>query len=119
MTPQLRTDQGETDLILVDLGNGQNRLGGSSLAQVYKQLGDVTPDLDNPELLKGFFNAMQTLVAEKKLLAYHDRSDGGLFSTITEMAFAGHCGVTVKLDQVGSDDFCCIIFRRVRCGYSS
>ena len=105
VTPQLRTDKGDTTLILVDLGNGKNRLGGSSLAQVYKQLGDKTPDLDNPELLKGFFNAMQTLVADKKLLAYHDRSDGGLFSTITEMAFAGHCGVTVKLDQVGSDDF--------------
>jgi len=105
VTPQLRTDQGDTDLILVDLGNGKNRLGGSSLAQVYKQLGAATPDLDNPALLQGFFNAMQTLVADKKLLAYHDRSDGGLFSTITEMAFAGHCGVTVELDQLGSDDF--------------
>jgi phosphoribosylformylglycinamidine synthase len=105
ITPQLRTDQGDTDLILIDLGNGQNRLGGSSLAQVYKQLGDTTPDVDNPVQLKGFFNAMQTLVASKKLLAYHDRSDGGLFSTITEMAFAGHCGVSVRLDRLGSDDF--------------
>ncbi|MFT6986868.1 MAG: phosphoribosylformylglycinamidine synthase [Psychromonas sp.] len=105
VTPQLRSDQGDTDLILVDLGNGKNRLGGSSLAQVYKQLGATTPDLDNPALLQGFFNAMQTLVVDKKLLAYHDRSDGGLFSTITEMAFAGHCGVTVQLDQLGSDDF--------------
>jgi phosphoribosylformylglycinamidine synthase len=105
VTPQLRTDQGETDLILVDLGNGKNRLGGSSLAQVYKQLGDKTPDLDSPSLLQGFFNAMQTLVADHKLLAYHDRSDGGLFSTITEMAFAGHCGVNVQLDQVSCDDF--------------
>jgi phosphoribosylformylglycinamidine synthase len=105
VTPQLRTDKGDTDLILVDLGNGQNRLGGSSLAQVYKQLGDAVPDVDNPVQLQGFFNAMQTLVAEKKLLAYHDRSDGGLFSTITEMAFAGHCGVSVELDQLGGDDF--------------
>ena len=105
LTPQLRTDKGETDLILIDLGNGQNRLGGSSLAQVYKQLGDITPDLDSPELLKSFFNAMQNLVADKLLLAYHDRSDGGLFSTVTEMAFAGHCGVTITLDQLGSDDF--------------
>lgn len=104
-TPQLRTDKGETDLILIDLGNGQNRLGGSSLAQVYKQLGDITPDLDNPALLKSFFNAMQNLVADKLLLAYHDRSDGGLFSTVTEMAFAGHCGVTITLDQLGCDDF--------------
>ncbi|WP_354622868.1 phosphoribosylformylglycinamidine synthase [Psychromonas sp. MME2] len=105
VTPQLRSDQGDTDLILVDLGCGKNRLGGSSLAQVYKQLGDVTPDVDNPAQLQGFFNAMQTLVADKKLLAYHDRSDGGLFTTISEMAFAGHCGVSVKLDQLGTDDF--------------
>ena len=76
VTPQLRTDKGETSLILVDLGAGKNRLGASSLAQVYKQLGDVTPDVDSPELLKGFYNAMQALVADSKLLAYHDRSDG-------------------------------------------
>jgi phosphoribosylformylglycinamidine synthase len=105
VTPQLRTDQGDTDLILVDLGCGQNRLGGSSLAQVYKQLGDVTPDLDKPTLLQGFFNSIQTLIADHKLLAYHDRSDGGLFTTISEMAFAGRCGVTVKLDLLGTDDF--------------
>ena len=105
VTPQLRSDQGDSVLILVDLGCGKNRLGGSSLAQVYKQLGETTPDVDSPALLRGFFNAMQTLVADKKLLAYHDRSDGGLFSTITEMAFAGHCGVSVKLDQLGQDDF--------------
>jgi phosphoribosylformylglycinamidine synthase len=105
VTPQLRNDQEDSSLILIDLGNGLNRLGGSSLAQVYKQLGDTTPDVESPGQLKGFFNALQTLVAERKLLAYHDRSDGGLFTTIAEMAFAGHCGVTVKLDQLGSDDF--------------
>ena len=104
VTPQLRTDKGETSLILLDLGAGQNRMGASSLAQVYKQLGDKTPDVDSPELLKGFYNAMQALVADEKLLAYHDRSDGGLFTTVTEMAFAGHTGVTVNLDSlVGSD----------------
>ncbi|MEC4088606.1 phosphoribosylformylglycinamidine synthase [Pseudoalteromonas rubra] len=104
VTPQLRTDKGESSLILVDLGAGQNRLGASSLAQVYKQLGDKTPDVDSPELLKGFYNAMQALVAEEKLLAYHDRSDGGLFTTVAEMAFAGRTGVTVNLDSlVGSD----------------
>ncbi|MEI8642667.1 hypothetical protein P4S68_23515 [Pseudoalteromonas sp. Hal099] len=70
VTPQLRTDKGDTSLILVDLGAGRNRLGASSLAQVYKQLGDVTPDVDSPELLKGFHNAMQALVADSKLLAY-------------------------------------------------
>ncbi|WP_404341167.1 phosphoribosylformylglycinamidine synthase [Pseudoalteromonas mariniglutinosa] len=104
VTPQLRTDKGATSLILVDLGAGQNRLGASSLAQVYKQLGDITPDVDNPELLKGFYNAMQALVADSKLLAYHDRSDGGLFTTIAEMAFAGHTGITVNLDVLTGSD---------------
>ncbi|CAH9059244.1 Phosphoribosylformylglycinamidine synthase [Pseudoalteromonas holothuriae] len=104
VTPQLRTDKGDSSLILLDLGAGKNRMGASSLAQVYKQLGDNTPDVDSPELLKGFYNAMQTLVADEKLLAYHDRSDGGLFSAVTEMAFAGHTGVTVTLDSlVGGD----------------
>lgn len=104
VTPQLRTDKGDTSLILVDLGAGKNRMGASSLAQVYKQLGDVTPDVDSPELLKGFYNAMQALVADSKLLAYHDRSDGGLFTTVTEMAFAGHTGVTVDLDGLTGSD---------------
>ena len=97
LTPQLLTDQGDSRLLLIDLGQGKNRLGGSALAQVYKQLGDVTPDLDNPELLKGFFSAIQTLLKEGKLLAYHDRSDGGLFTTITEMAFAGNTGLDIDL----------------------
>ena len=104
VTPQLRTDKGDTSLILVDLGAGKNRMGASSLAQVYKQLGDVTPDVDSPELLKGFYNAMQALVADSKLLAYHDRSDGGLFTTVTEMAFAGHTGVTVDLAGLTGTD---------------
>ncbi|TMP81585.1 phosphoribosylformylglycinamidine synthase [Pseudoalteromonas phenolica] len=100
VTPQLRTDKGDSSLILVDLGAGQNRMGASSLAQVYKQLGDKTPDVDSPELLKGFYEAMQALVADEKLLAYHDRSDGGLFTTVAEMAFAGRTGVTVNLDSL-------------------
>lgn len=104
VTPQLRTDKGDTSLILVDLGAGKNRMGASSLAQVYKQLGDVTPDVDNPELLKGFYNAMQALVADSKLLAYHDRSDGGLFTTVAEMAFTGHTGVTVDLAGLTGSD---------------
>ena len=97
LTPQLRTDKGDTSLVLIDLGQGKNRLGGSALAQVYKQLGKVAPDLDSPELLKGMFNAIQTLLAQGKLLAYHDRSDGGLFTTVTEMAFAGNTGVNLEL----------------------
>jgi phosphoribosylformylglycinamidine synthase len=104
LTPQLRTDQGDTDLILIDLGQGRNRLGGSCLAQVYGQLGDVGPDLDDPELLKRFFAAIQELQTEGLLLAYHDRSDGGLITTLCEMAFAGHCGVDVDLAAVGPDD---------------
>jgi len=104
LTPQLRMDKGDSKLVLIDLGRGQNRLGGSSLAQVYRQLGDLTPDVDSPELLKGFFDATQQLIHEKKLLAYHDRSDGGLFTTVAEMAFAGHCGVEVALDALGEDD---------------
>ena len=104
VTPQLRNDKGESELILIDLGQGKNRMGASSLAQVYKQLGDQSPDLDDAALLAGFYNGIQTLVNDKKLLAYHDRSDGGLFTTLTEMAFAGHLGFNVELDQLGSDD---------------
>ncbi|KMT65159.1 phosphoribosylformylglycinamidine synthase [Catenovulum maritimum] len=99
-TPQLRTDKGETELLLVDLGAKQNRLGASCLAQVYQQLGNVGPDLDKPELLKGFFDATQALLADGKLLAYHDRSDGGLFTTVAEMAFAGKTGVTVDISNL-------------------
>jgi len=98
LTPQLRTDQGETDLILMDLGQGNNRLAGSALAQVYKQLGSIPPDLDEPDLLKAFFAGIQSLNKAGKLLAYHDRSDGGLFACICEMCFAGHSGVTIQLD---------------------
>jgi phosphoribosylformylglycinamidine synthase len=98
LTPQLRTDLGETALILIDLGRGKNRLGASALAQVTQQLGDTVPDVDSPEDLKAFFGAVQRLNTEGKLLAYHDRSDGGLFATLVEMAFAGRAGVSVNLD---------------------
>ncbi|HEY4542422.1 MAG TPA: phosphoribosylformylglycinamidine synthase, partial [Noviherbaspirillum sp.] len=98
LTPQLRTDLGETALILIDLGRGKNRMGASTLAQVMQQLGNDAPDVDSPEDLKAFFAAIQQLNGEGKLLAYHDRSDGGLFTTLCEMAFAGHCGFTVSLD---------------------
>ena len=97
LTPQLRTDKGDTDLILIDLGRGRNRLGASALSQVYQQLGDQVPDLDDPQLLKNFFNAIQSLNNEQMLLAYHDRSDGGLLVTLMEMAFAGRCGLEINL----------------------
>jgi phosphoribosylformylglycinamidine synthase len=103
MTPQLKLDAGETDLILVDLANGQNRLGGSCLSQVYNQVGAVAPDLDDPEDLKAFFAVIQGLNRDGLILAYHDRSDGGLFTTVAEMAFAGHCGVDIRLDYLAED----------------
>ena len=78
VTPQLRTDKGQSRLLLVDLGEGNNRLGATALAQVYAQLGDKPADVVNADTLKNFFNAMQDLVAQEKLLAYHDRSDGGV-----------------------------------------
>ncbi|MFA9487959.1 MULTISPECIES: phosphoribosylformylglycinamidine synthase [unclassified Mannheimia] len=104
VTPQLRTDKGASRLLLIDLGEGNNRLGATALAQVYKQLGDKPADVVNVERLKGFFNAMQTLVADDKLLAYHDRSDGGLITTLAEMAFAGNCGVDVDISALGDND---------------
>ncbi|MEN8214630.1 MAG: phosphoribosylformylglycinamidine synthase [Pseudomonadota bacterium] len=104
LTPQLRSDRGETQLILVDLGQGNNRLGGSALAQVYKQVGDECPDVDEPQLLKHFFNAVQSLNRRELLLAYHDRSDGGLFTTLVEMAFAGNCGLQIELPADGGSD---------------
>ncbi|PJE79452.1 Phosphoribosylformylglycinamidine synthase [invertebrate metagenome] len=100
LTPQLITDQGDTDLILVDLGRGKNRLGGSALAQVYNQCGDKAPDVDSPEDLANLFKVMQKLVRKDLLLAYHDRSDGGLFTTLLEMAFAGCTGISIKLGKL-------------------
>jgi phosphoribosylformylglycinamidine synthase len=100
-TPQLRTDLGDTDLIYIDLGHGKNRLGASALAQVFKQVGQTGPDLENAASLKAFFNAIQQLRQDDLLLAYHDRGDGGLVVTLAEMAFAGHCGVDVALDGLG------------------
>ncbi|MFD2198364.1 phosphoribosylformylglycinamidine synthase, partial [Halomonas beimenensis] len=98
LTPQINLEQDESDLILIDLGGGRNRLGGSALAQVYGQVGDECPDLDDPEDLKAFFSVIQGLNADGKLLAYHDRSDGGLLVTLLEMAFAAHAGLEIKLD---------------------
>ncbi|EPZ7320553.1 phosphoribosylformylglycinamidine synthase [Vibrio mimicus] len=103
VTPQLRTDLGDSSLVLIDLGNGQNRLGATALAQVYKQLGDKPADVDNATQLKGFFDALQTLVRSDKLVAYHDKGDGGLLVTLAEMAFAGHCGIKANIDSLGDD----------------
>lgn len=104
-TPELRTDVAEpTSLIFVDLARGKQRLGGSALAQVYGQLGSDAPNVEHAADLKAFFNACQLLKAEHPdvVLAYHDRSDGGLFTTVAEMAFAGRCGVEIYLDAISS-----------------
>ncbi|MCX4187702.1 phosphoribosylformylglycinamidine synthase [Methylophaga sp. OBS4] len=100
-TPQLRTDKGDTDLIYIDLGHGQNRLGASALAQVFNQVGRKGPDLDKAVMLKQFFNAIQQLKQDDLILAYHDRGDGGLVVTLAEMSFAGHCGVDIEFDGLG------------------
>ena len=102
LTPQLR-DVENSVLILIDLGAGKNRLGGSVLAQVYNQLGNDCPDLDDPALLKGFFDAIQTINSQGKLLSYHDRSDGGLLATVSEMMFASRLGISLSLDDLGID----------------
>lgn len=99
LTPQLKIEIGETDLILIDLGEGADFLAGSALAQVYNQLGQLPPDVDDPQLLKNFFAAIQLLNRNDLLLAYHDRSDGGLFVTLAEMMFASHIGVTIQLNN--------------------
>ena len=97
LTPQLRSDLGESSLLLLDLGGGRNRLGGSCLAQVYGSLGREAPDCDDPARLASFFAAIVELRAAGLVLAYHDRSDGGLFATVAEMAFAGRCGIEIDL----------------------
>ena len=94
LTPQL-SNEADTQLLLIDLG--KQRMGATCLAQVYNQLGDAPADVDDPQLLAGYFNAMQSLVARKLGLAYHDRSDGGVFTTLVEMAFAGKTGLDIKV----------------------
>ena len=98
LTPQLQPRE-DTVLLLVDLGSGRNRLGGSILAQTYAELGDEAPNLDEPGKLKVFFGAIQALNEAGQLLAYHDRSDGGLFVTLSEMMFASHVGITLELNR--------------------
>lgn len=103
LTPQLVANT-DTVVLLFDLGCGQNRLGGSALAQVYKQVGDQAPDVDDANKLKAFFNLIQRFNREGKLLSYHDRSDGGMFAALAEMSFASHVGLDVMLDELKGDD---------------
>jgi len=102
VTPQVHPSQGNA-LLLIDLGQGVNALGATALSQVYRQLGDQPADVRDAQQLAGFFNAIQALVADGKLLAYHDRSDGGLLVTLAEMAFTGHCGLRVDISTLGND----------------
>lgn len=101
-TPQLK--RAGHRLILVDLGGGKSRLGGSALGQVFGLLGAEPPDLEEAAVLKHFFEATQALHRRDIVQAYHDRSDGGLFVTLCEMAFAGHLGVSVQLDEISDSD---------------
>lgn len=100
LTPQIRTEVENSILLLIDLGCGKNRLGGSALAQTCKQIGDIAPDVDNALQLKALFNVFQQLNMEGKIIAWHDRSDGGLFACLCEMAFAAHCGLNIQLDSM-------------------
>ncbi|KAI5916086.1 phosphoribosylformylglycinamidine synthase [Thauera sp. 2A1] len=105
LTPQLQLPEGvETELLLIDLGNGRNRLGGSALAQAYNAVGEHAPDVD-PAQLATFFATIQRLRGDGLLLAYHDRGDGGLFATVCEMAFAARCGLSLVLDTVCYDQY--------------
>ena len=101
-TPTLKRleDVGETVLLFVDLAEGRKALGGSALAQVFGQIGDVAPDLHSVQMLKDFFDAREQLQQSGIVLAYHDRSDGGLFTTLAEMMFAGRCGLEIMLDAL-------------------
>ncbi|RCH92659.1 hypothetical protein CU098_003960, partial [Rhizopus stolonifer] len=104
-TPQL-LNKPKTALVFIDLANGKQRMGGSALAQVFKEIGSEAPDVEDAVLLKNFFNSMQRakeVVGEPLVLAYHDRSDGGLFATVVEMCFAGHVGAEIELDSIAKE----------------
>jgi phosphoribosylformylglycinamidine synthase len=110
-TPQLRTDCGDTVLLLLDLGAGRNRLGGSALAQVHEAFGAQVPDLDDAQRFRRFFELVAAALREGLVLAYHDRSDGGLIATVCEMMFAGRCGVRLELPPLaGSDRVLAMLF---------
>jgi phosphoribosylformylglycinamidine synthase len=103
LTPQLQTLPGvETELVLIDLGRGKHRLGGSVFAQTFNSVAEHAPDID-AETLKAFVTAVAALKAKGEVLAYHDIGDGGLLATVAEMAFAGHCGVSLELDSIAYD----------------
>ena len=103
LTPQLRLDAGPTELILIDLSAGRLRLAGSILAQIVRQFGREVPDVDDPARLSALLSLIREQAAAGRILAYHDRSDGGLWACAAEMAFAAGCGVTLNIDVVAVD----------------
>ena len=102
-TPRLRTDQGTSYLVLIDLGEKKNRLGASCLSQVYKIDDSNVPDLDSSELLERYFSYINKLRDRINVISYHDRSDGGLLATLCEMTFAGRCGIKVQVNTLGNN----------------
>jgi len=98
ITPDIKSPD-KSVILFIDLSNGKKRLGGTALAQCMGQLGDETPDMENPELLKRSFRAIQTLIDKKLIFSGHDRSDGGLITTLLEMAFSGSCGLHIKIKE--------------------
>ena len=110
VTPQLRTDRGESVLLLIDLGGGRNRLGGSCLAQTYGTFGSSVPDVEDPKALRAFFSIVAGLVDDGLIWAYHDRSDGGLLATVCEMMFAGGCGVGLRLPELDDERMLELLF---------
>ena len=103
LTPELRSDEGTTELLLLDLGGGRARLGGSILAEVHGRLGEEAPDVDDPARLRAAFEALRSARARGWILAYHDRSDGGALVAALEMAFAGRSGLDIAIDAQGAD----------------
>lgn len=100
LTPQLNAEVDDSSLVLIDLGRGKMRMGGSIIGQVVNQAGNETPDLDDPKDLIALVDAVNQLRAQGKILAYHDKGDGGLLATVAEMAFAGHVGVALNVDML-------------------
>ncbi|MDP2279373.1 MAG: phosphoribosylformylglycinamidine synthase subunit PurQ, partial [Nitrospirota bacterium] len=112
ITPDIK-QPGKSKLLFIDIGNNRNRLGGTSLAQVYNQIGNESPDVDDPKLLKKAFNAVQKLISDNLISAGHDRSDGGLITTLLEMAFSGNCGIEVEMQDAGcrmQDEILALLF---------
>ena len=109
LTPQMINDD-QTKLLFVDLALGKCRMGGSTLHLVHQSVGGNTPDLEDAQILKDFFCVIQSLNEDNKILAYHDRSDGGLITTLLEMSFAGHCGLIININKVSAEDISTFLF---------